>query len=111
QLFDAIDHLDASLAEATASLSRVIADTKQDLAAARALPAEAEPQLQQSMAETAAALASAASTKDPLTTLATLQASNARLDIVLEAARQKHEHVQAAKRSLDHAIATARSEI
>lgn len=111
QLIDAIAGLDQSLTSATTALAEVIADTNQDLAAARALPATSDARLSETVTTTEVALDSAASSKDPLTALAALQAANARLDSVLESARERHEHVQAAVRSLDHALATARSEI
>jgi hypothetical protein len=43
QLFDAIDTLGTELDEASASLKAVVADTTQDIAAAKALPTDAAP--------------------------------------------------------------------
>lgn len=111
QLIAAIDGLAANLQEATSALSAVVADTRQDLAAARALPDASDSRLSQTIVEAEAALDEAVTSNDPLTSLASLQNANARLDSVLESARERHEHVQAATRSLEHALASARSEI
>lgn len=111
QLMDAIDGLDTSLADAASALATVVAETRADLAAARALPASADSRLEQTIVEATAAVDQADGSDDPLTALATLQSAAATLDTVLEAARERHETVQAATRSLDHALATARSEI
>ncbi|MBX3095060.1 MAG: TPM domain-containing protein [Cryobacterium sp.] len=111
QLVAAIDGLAANLDEATSALSAIVADTKQDLAAARALPDASDSRLSQTIVEAEVALDEAIASRDPLTSLASLQNANARLDSVLESARERHEHVQAAARSLDHALASARSEI
>lgn len=111
QLLGAIDSLATGLGEAVTTLSAVVADTRQDLAAARALPEASDSRLPQTIVEAEAALEEAIASNDPLTSLASLQAANARLDVVLESARERQEHVQAAVRSLDHAIASARSEI
>lgn len=110
-LLDAIDGLESSLTEAATTLAAVVDNVNTDLAAARALPESSNPHLTQTIAEASSAVAEAATSRDPLTTLAALQSTAAKLDAVLEAARARHEHVQAATRSLDHALATARAEI
>lgn len=110
QLIDAVDGLESSLAEASSSLTAVTAEVRADIAAARALPAESDSRLEQTIVEVSTAL-DQADPKDPLTALATLQSVAAQLDTVLDAARERHERVQSAIRSLDHALATARGEI
>ncbi len=110
QLLDAIDRVAADLAEARAKLSPVISDTEQDLAAARALPGD-DPRLAAAIAAAEAALSSAASEDNPVTSLVNLQKANEQLDVVLAAVRDEQEKVSRASAALDQAIFTARAEI
>ncbi|HEY8913402.1 TPM domain-containing protein, partial [Lacisediminihabitans sp.] len=114
QLLDAIDSLALGLAEAKSKLDAAIADTRQDLATAKALPAAASEELAPSIAAAEGALASATAAGnagDPLASLGTLGTANAQLDRVLDAVRDEQEKVRTAAAQLPSAISTASSQI
>lgn len=114
QLVSAVDELGAGLADADARLDAAIADTRADIAAARALEAGSES------ASLAAAIATAESalgaagdgpTRDPAATLAAIGAANAQLDQVFGPVRDAQQRLERARIALDGTIATARSQI
>ena len=108
QLFDAIDALGTNLADASTKLAAVVADTEQDLAAARAL--DADPALTPTIAAAAEALA-AAPTNDPVTGLAQVEKANAALEQAFTGARDKQEQVARARTQLDAALSSARAQV
>ncbi|MBC7724000.1 MAG: TPM domain-containing protein, partial [Burkholderiaceae bacterium] len=111
QLLAAIDTLRAALADATTKLDAAIADTRADLAEARALPAAGSP-LAQAIAEADAAVShAAASPGDPVATLADITTANRALESVFDGARDAALAAQRARVALDGSIATARSQI
>jgi uncharacterized membrane protein YgcG len=114
QLLDAIDSLALGLADAKSKLDAAIADTRQDLATAKALPAAASEELAPSIAAAEAALAAATAAGnagDPLSSLGTLGTANSELDRVLDAVRDEQQKVQIATAQLPSAISTASSQI
>lgn len=114
QLLDAIDSLALGLAEAKSKLDAAIADTRQDLATAKALPAAASDELAPPIAAAEGALASATAAGnagDPLASLGTLGTANAQLDRVLDAVRDEQVKVRTAAAQLPSAISTASSQI
>lgn len=111
QLLSAIDSVAGDLAAASSKLDAAVTDTRQDLAAARALPAGEDPGLAPAVAAAESALASAQAGKDPIASLAALQSAGGRLDAVLASVRDQQERVQRAKAGLDAALSTARARI
>jgi hypothetical protein len=111
QLLDAIDAAAKDLKVASTQLETVVADTLQDLAAAKALPAEGNPGLAPAIAATESALAAAQDGTDPVATLAGLQSADAQLDTILAGVRDEQERIQRAKSSLGPALTTARAKI
>jgi hypothetical protein len=110
-LLDAIDSLGAALGEAASSLDASLADTRADIAAARALPASPQSdELGQAIlaAETAV---SGAAVGDPLARLALISEANARLEAVFGGVRDAQNRLEHARLQLDGAIAAARSRI
>ena len=115
QRLDAIDSLGERLAEATRSLDAVVADTRQDLAAAKALQAEA------SSAELAAGIAAAegslqsaespSTLADPVARLERLTAANQALESAFGRTRDANARIQHARVALDGTLATARGQI
>lgn len=114
QLLDAIDTVATNLADASGTLDAAIADTRQDLVTARALPAQESASLAEPVAAADAALA-AATTADgaanPIASLATLSAANSALDRVLNAVRDEQQRLQAAAARLPTAMSVASSQI
>ncbi|MET4781691.1 TPM domain-containing protein [Glaciihabitans sp. UYNi722] len=114
QLLDAIDSVAANLSKAGVELDAAVADTRQDLAAAKALPAGASAELAPTIAAAESALAAATNTTDggdPLARLAHLSEANTRLDSVLDDARDEQEKVRVATSQLHGAISAASSQI
>jgi len=112
QLFAAIDTLAAGLAEASTKLDAAVADTTQDIAAARALPADSTGTLAPAIAAAEAALAAATATQgDPLTSLAQLEKANTALDSIFTGVRDQQIQASRARSQLDAAITAARAQI
>lgn len=111
QLLDSIDTVAKDLALATSQLDAVIADTRQDLAAAKTLPADGNPALAPAIAAAESALSSVKGGSDPVASLVGLQSANTQLDGVLTTVRDNQERVQRAKASLEPALTTARAKI
>ncbi|CAN5534878.1 TPM domain-containing protein [soil metagenome] len=114
QLLDSIDTLAAGLEDARSKLAAAVADTQQDLATARALPADASGALATEAAAAQAALTAAttgAGPADPLASLASLRTANAALDRVLDTARDEQQKLQSATAQLPNAMSAASSQI
>lgn len=113
QLFDAIDSLNAGLSDASAKLGAAVADTQQDIVAAKALPQDDKAAgLAPAIAAAESAIADAAKTKgDPLASLALVEKANSSLDRVFATVRDEQDRVTRAKTQLDTAISAARSAI
>jgi len=113
QLFDAIDALAASLGDASSTLDAAIADTTQDIAAARALPQDAASTgLAPAIAAATAALTEATSNrKDPVAALTALEQANTALDTVFTGVRDEQQKAAAARSQVDAAITAARSQL
>ena len=114
QLLDSIDTLASGLADARSALAAAVADTQQDLARARALPAAASGSLTEEVAAADAALAAALTgdgPTNPLASLALLSTANAALDRVLDAVRDEQQKLQSATAQLPTAMSTASSQI
>ena len=110
QLFDAIDGLAADLDATDAKLDAAVADTTNDIAAAKSLAPDAA--LAPAIAAAEAALAGAISTKgDPLASLAQVQSANANLDQVFASVRDAQAKVATARTQLDASITAARAQI
>ena len=110
QLFAAVDTLAGDLAEASSKLDAAIADTTQDIAAARSLPAD--PGLSPAIAAAESALATVTATQgDPLANLARIEQANASLDTVFTGVRDKQQQVARATAQLDASITAARGQI
>ncbi len=115
QLLDAVAAAEATLDDASEKVGAVLADTRQDLAAARAL-AEHTPSAELSTAiaaaDTAVTTESAESTLgDPVARLERLMPLNASLDAAIGSARDAEERLQRARTALDGTIAAARNQI
>jgi hypothetical protein len=114
QLLDSIDTLASALANARGTLDAAIADTRQDLATAKTLPAAASGVLSEPTAAAQAALTAAmtgSGPADPLASLASLNTANAALDRVLDAVRDAQQKLQAATAQLPAALSTASSQV
>ncbi|GAB3133244.1 TPM domain-containing protein [Marisediminicola antarctica] len=115
QLLDAIDSLGDRLAEATQSLDAVVADTRHDLAAAKAFQAEAtSAELSAGIAAAEASLAVAESPStlaNPVARLERLTAANQELEGTFGRTRDAHTRIQNARVALDGTLATARGQI
>ena len=109
QLLDAVDALARDLAETSAKLDAAIADTTQDIAAARALAMTAG-EIAPAIDAAEAALASAPH-NDPVASLPALQAANEALDTVVGAAQDRARAIARAQSQLDATLAGARSQI
>ena len=117
QLLTAIESAGENLDAATAKIDAVLADTRQDLAAARAMadsPASAPSAALASAIAAADAAVTAEDTQasgDPMARLARLSEANSVLDRAFGPARDAAEKVARARTALDSTIATARSQI
>ncbi len=110
QLFAAITALSTNLADATSKLDAVVADTTQDIAAARALPEDGR--LAPAIASAEKALASAADAKgDPVTALEHLTVANAALEQVFTGVRSDQEKLEHARSQLDATLSGARAQV
>ncbi len=112
-LFTAIDTLATDLAEAETKLAAVIADTTQDIAAARALPQDpSAATLAPAIAAAESALTAAhGAPGDPVTALAKLEQANAALDEVFVGVRDTQQKAAQARTQLEATIASARAQI
>ncbi|MEP6477899.1 MAG: TPM domain-containing protein [Rhodoglobus sp.] len=109
-LFDAIDALAKGLTEASSKLDAAVADTRQDIAAARVLPTDSG--LASAIAAAEEALAAATSGPgDPLGSLAQVEKANAALDQVFTTTRDAQDRIARATAQLDTSISSARSNI
>lgn len=117
QLLSAIDSAGENLDAATAKIDVVLADTRQDLAAARAMAGSPTSHPSGDLAsaiaaaETAVAAEEANPIGDPTARLARLSDANAALDRAFGPARDSAEKLARARSALDSTIATARSQI
>ncbi|MCU1440020.1 MAG: hypothetical protein JWP85_1017 [Rhodoglobus sp.] len=113
QLFDAIETLSTNLGEASEKLDAAVEDTKQDIAAARALPQDAaSASLAPAIAAAQQALEDSSATKgDPLASLALLEKANAALDDLFSDARDTQEKIARARAQLDPTMSAARAQI
>lgn len=114
QLLDAIDTVAANLADARGKLDAAVIDTRQDLATAKALPAQESGSLAEPIAAAESALAAATTAEgavNPIASLATLSAANSALDRVLDAVRDEQQRLQAAAAKLPTAMSIASSQI
>ena len=107
-LFEAIDALGGNLADATTKLDAAIADTEQDIAAAKAL--DADPALTPLIAAAGESLASAPK-GDPVGGLAVVEKANAALEQAFTGVRDKQEQVRRARSQLDATISGARAQV
>jgi len=115
QLLQSVGTLAKSLADATERLDEVAADTRGDLAAAKALQREAPSAALATGIAAAegslATLASSAETSDPVSRLAHLTQANQELEKAFGATRDAQVQVERARVSLDGTLSTARSQI
>ncbi len=110
QLFAAIATLAANLADASSKLDAVVADTTQDVAAARALPTD--PRLAPAIASAETALDGAAKAKgDPAAALEHLTQANTALEQVFTGVRSDQEKVAHARSQLEATISGARAQV
>jgi uncharacterized membrane protein YgcG len=113
QLFDAIETLSANLGAASDKLDAALEDTRQDIAAARALPRDdAGAPLAPAIAAAQQALDAASGTKgDPLASLAQVEKANAALDEVFSGVRDAQDKIARARAQLDPTLTAARAQI
>ena len=113
QLFAAIDTLKSTLGDATTKLEAAIADTTQDVAAARALPQDGtSAALAPAIAAATSALSAATATKgDPVASLTKLELANSALDQVFTGVRDEQQKISSARTQVDAAISAARSQL
>ncbi len=115
RLLASIDELAEALAEANLRIDAVVADTRHDIDAARAMTdAAASVPLQPAIAAAEAALASSSDTTggvDPVARLTRLTEANAQLDAVYGQARDAQIAVERARTNLRGTLATAHSQI
>lgn len=107
-LFDAIDALGTNLAEASTKLEAAVADTEQDIVAARAL--DPDPALTPLIAAAAESLASVPK-GDPVAGLAQVEKANAALEQAFTGVRDKQEQVAKARAQLDATLSGARAQV
>ena len=107
-LFDAIDALGTNLADATAKLKAAVADTQQDIAAAKALAPDAA--LTPLIAAASEALASAPE-GDPVAGLAVVAKANGALEAAFTGVRDQQERVARAVSQLDATLSGARTQL
>jgi hypothetical protein len=104
----------ANLAQARDTLEAAVADTRQDLASAKALNVAESGPLAEPIAAAEAALATATTgdgPSNPLASLATLSTANATLDRVLDGVRDGQQKLRSATAQLPAAMSTASSQI
>lgn len=113
QLFAAIDSLEKSLDEAGGKLEAAVADTTNDIVAARALGKDASAaNLAPVIAAAAAALADASAGKaDPVASLTKVEQANTALDQVFVGVRDEQQKIGAARGQLAAALASARAQL
>ena len=113
QLLEAIEARRVDLDAASTSLDALLADTTQDIAAARALPAdEASARLEPSLSSAEAALAAAqAGRSDPVAAVARLSEANLALETVFTGVQQEQARVVNAKAQLEAALDAARAQL
>lgn len=107
QLLTAVDTLAADLPELDARLDAAVADTRSDIAEARAADAGA---LADAVADAERVLA-AAEGQDPATALAAVEQANATLGRELSAVRDRQAQVARAEAQLDRVTAEARTAV
>lgn len=107
-LFESIDALGVGLADATAKLEAAVADTQQDVAAARALTPD--PALAPLIAAATESLA-AAPQGDPAAGLAVIEKANAALEQAFTGVRDKQEQVARAASQLSASLSGAATQV
>ena len=110
QLLDAVEARATELASAESRLTSAVADLRQDLAEARAMPPSAALDASLANAETALA-ADGGERPDPLARLVEIERVRSELDASVTTARTQAQLVQRAAASLDRSIAAARAQI
>lgn len=113
QLFGAIDSLATSLDEAAHKLEAAVADTTQDIAAAKALPADpSATQLAPAIAAAVAVVDEMTGAKtDPIAALAKIEKANSALDQVFVGVRDEQQKKAAARAKLDGSLTAARAQL
>ncbi|WP_231919372.1 TPM domain-containing protein [Microterricola viridarii] len=117
-LLDAVDRLDHDLTEARASFSEAIADLRSDIAAAKALPASADSsgQLASVVASTESVLADvsaklSADRVNPVEVVQRLEQANTQIDALLGSVRDAEAARQRAQAALTQTLLAARSQL
>jgi uncharacterized membrane protein YgcG len=108
RLFDAIDTLGTNLGDAGTKLEAAVADTEQDIAAARAL--QPDPGLEPAIAAATAALA-AAPAGDPVAGLAQVEKANSALEQVFTGVRDAQQQVAKARAQFDATLSGAQAQV
>ncbi|MCY7413173.1 MAG: TPM domain-containing protein, partial [Salinibacterium sp.] len=113
ELGEAVNARAASLAEASKKLEVLVADTKNDIAAARALPQDATArELPAAIAAAIAALETVSKIPaDPITSLGAIESANVSLDAAFGLVRDEQAKIAKAKSQLEAAIAAARAQL
>ncbi len=112
-LLDGIDHADADIRNAMATLPAAIADVRNDIAAAAELAAHGGPPLLQAKAAAEAALtrAEAAQHTNPLGAFNDIVTADTELDKLLGAASDHKRDVERLQQQLAQALTAARSQV
>jgi hypothetical protein len=123
-ILDAVEDFEIEALRAQSTLADVIADSREDIVAARPFTQSGAPHASEVSAAVArleaalAALPGPGTPSDPFEDLATLREANAALDAAVDKARERAsrpvpplDHVRHAVEAADHAIAVARSVI
>lgn len=120
-LLDAVDRVDADLTKARTTVDTLLVEVAADIAAARSAATAEAPKVgidtltaavagaEQAVASVRAMLTAPAS--DPLAAVRLLQDADAALDRALADVREAADRAARARAKLDHALATARTEI
>jgi TPM domain len=110
QLLDAVEARATELTSADSRLEAAIADLRDDVAEARAMPPS--PTLDAPLASAESALAARGGDRpDPLARLAEIDRARSELDASVATARTEAQRIQRAAASLDRSIAGARAQI
>ncbi|MDJ0334641.1 TPM domain-containing protein [Salinibacterium sp. G-O1] len=111
QLSAAIDTLAENLAEANTALEAALADTRGDIAAAKALPLDAVSSGMETQIAAAEAALDSTDATDPIASLPALAKANGELEQVFTRVRDGQQQVEKARGMLDATLAATRAQL
>lgn len=113
QLLDAVDHADADIRHAIATLPSAMADVQEGITAADSLSARGGPELAEARTAAEAALRSAQESRDtdPLGSFTKVVEADARLDAVLAETQEANRQAERARARLTQDLTAAQSQV